>query len=73
MQPSGGSRHTKTFMGMLGGSPIIKMVGLDSIFKGEENNYMIDEQLKEFDLTFKEAAYEDPEEQSTMGIMDLGR
>ena len=49
------------------------MVGLDSIFKSEENNYMIDEQLKEFDLTFKEAAYEDPEEQSTMGIMDLGR
>ena len=46
VQPASGSRHPKTFIGMLGVNPITQMVGLGSIFQYEESSYMVAEAMK---------------------------
>ena len=50
MQPTDGSLHKRTFIGMLGGIASIKMSGLGSIFKSEEKNSMEAEALEEYAL-----------------------
>ena len=50
VKPIGGGLHHRTFMGMPGGIPSIKMAGLSSIFQYNENNSMIEETLEEYTL-----------------------
>ena len=45
MQPASGSRHYKTFVGMLAGNPSTQMAGLGSRFRSEESNYMAAETM----------------------------
>ena len=46
LQPASGSRHPRTFMGMLGGDPSEKMAGLVSSFQSKESNYMVAEAME---------------------------
>ena len=73
VQTAGGILNYKTFMSMPGGSPSIKMAGLISSFKYEENNYMSAETIEEHELAYAEAAYENPGKQEPMGFMELCR
>ena len=72
VQPSSGSRHTRTFIGILVGITSIKMSGLGSSFQSEGENYMVAESLEGFVLASEGVDYKDPEEQVTMDIMTLG-
>ena len=58
VQPESGSRHPKTFMGILGRNPSTKMVGLVSSFQSEKRKYMLAEAMKKYVLASAEAAYE---------------
>ena len=46
LEPTSGSHHPRTFIGILGGSPSIKMAGLGSNFPYEENKSMAVETLE---------------------------
>ena len=72
VQPAGGSRHTKIFMGMLGGKPSTQMAGLVSSFKSEESNTMVAEEMDAYALASVKMAYEDPGKQAPMGFMEAG-
>ena len=67
VEPDIGSRHIRTFMGMLGGNPSIKMAGLGGRFQFKEKNSMVTELLKYNALASAEAYYEYPGEQVIMG------
>ena len=56
VQPERGIRHTRTFMGMLGGNTLINMYGLGSIFQAVDNKYMLVEELEEYVLASVESA-----------------
>ena len=48
------------------------MAVLGSIFQSEENNYILEEALEEYELDFAEEAYKDPGEHATMVFMASG-
>ena len=60
VQTASRSYHLRTLIVILGGNLSIKMDGLVSSFKFEENNSMVTEAPEEFALASLEAAYEDP-------------
>ena len=45
VKPASGSRHPRTFVGILGGYPSIQISILGIIFQDEYNNYMVAEAL----------------------------
>ena len=55
-QPVIGSRHPKTFMGMLAENPSTQMASLGSSFQYEESNYMVAEAMEEYTLASTEAS-----------------
>ena len=57
---------------MLEGKPLTQMDDLGSSFQYDENNYMVAEEMEEYALASTEVAYEDTEEQATMGFMAEG-
>ena len=69
VQSVSGSRHPKTFMGMLAGNPSTQMAGWNSSFQYEESNSMVAEAMEEYVLLSAEEAYEDPGEQAPMVFM----
>ena len=72
VQPASGSRHTKTFMGILSVNPSTKMASLGGSFQSEESNYMAAEAMEEYSLASAEAEYEDPGEHAPMGFIVSG-
>ena len=72
VKPASRSCNTRTFMGMIGGRPSIKMAGLVISFQSEEKISMVAEALKEYSLASAEAACEDPMEQAPMVFMASG-
>ena len=47
----------------------MKMAGLGRRFHSEENHHMVVKELDKYALDSVEAAYEDPREYATMGLM----
>ena len=72
LQPSSRNRHPSTLMFILGGNPSIQMARLGIIIQARDNNSMIPEALEEYMLTYAEAYYEDPGQQSPMVFMASG-
>ena len=66
VQPESGSRHPKTFMGMLEGNPSTQISGLGSSFIYDKRNSMVSETMEEHALNSAEAAYKDLGEQVPM-------
>ena len=72
VQPAIAISHPITFMGILGGTPAIKIDVFGSIFQYKENNSMVEEALEEYALASSEAAHEDLGEHALMVLMASG-
>ena len=72
VQPASGSHHPKTFVGMLAGNPSTQMADLVSIFRSEEINSTVAEEMEEYALASAEVAYEDLGRQVPMVFLASG-
>ena len=72
VKPANRIRHTKTFMGVIGGNPSTQISGLGGSFQSDEINSMVAKPMEEHALASVEAAYDCSGGQESIGFMTSG-